>query len=115
MRASAVGRSEGISSLPRRMAVAASSEGIFFSASARIWDAGTIVVLVLVAGAAPVVLVLSDAGVRGEGGDDASAAVGRSGAREAVDFRAVVPRELWSSPYVTQIAYVPLACVRVGC
>lgn len=56
----------------------------------------------------PVVIVVSDAGVRGETGDDASASVGtwKAGARETVDFRSVIPPALWSSPYVTNISYV---------
>lgn len=71
----------------------------------------------LVAGSAPaiapVVLVISDAGVRGETGDDASASVApwRGGAREAVDFRSVIPPSLWHSPFVTQISSVVLRLI----
>ena len=57
----------------------------------------------------PVVIIVSDAGVRGETGDDASASVSawKGGAKETVDLRTVIPPALWNSPYVTNFSYAP--------
>ena len=59
---------------------------------------------------APLVVIVSDAGVRGETGDDASAQVAslRANTKEAVDLRTVFPPELHGSPFVTTITYVSL-------
>ena len=70
-------------------------------------------------GGAPLVLVLSDAGLRGEDADIADGGTGgwRSRAREAVDVRSALPSGLLNSPYVTQIVWVlfplppPFLCV----
>ena len=70
-------------------------------------------------GGAPLVLVLSDAGLRGEDADVADGGTGgwRSRAREAVDVRSALPPGLLNSPYVTQIVWVlfplppPFLCV----
>jgi cell cycle checkpoint protein len=53
----------------------------------------------------PVVIIVSDAGVRGEVGDDERIAGGRWG-KEVVDIRSVLPAGLLGSAYVTQIGYV---------
>ncbi|KZT63178.1 P-loop containing nucleoside triphosphate hydrolase protein [Daedalea quercina L-15889] len=63
------------------------------------------------AGASPLVLIASDAGLRGE--DTEADGVGGSTswrrAKEAVDIRSVLPPQLLSSPYVTQIGFRPIA------
>lgn len=55
----------------------------------------------------PVVIIVSDAGVRGEVGDEriAGGGGGRWG-KEVVDIRSVLPAGLLGSAYVTQIGYV---------
>ena len=57
---------------------------------------------------APLVLIVSDAGVRGETGDDASTHVApwKANVKEAVDLRAVIPSSLYGSAFVTNIRYV---------
>jgi cell cycle checkpoint protein len=54
-------------------------------------------------GAAPLVIVISDAGLRGESGDDAGAGQITWTSKEIVDVRSVIPSNLIHSPYVTQI------------
>ncbi|KAH9923879.1 Rad17 cell cycle checkpoint protein-domain-containing protein, partial [Fomitopsis serialis] len=62
-------------------------------------------------GSAPLVLIISDAGLRGEDTD----ADGTGGSttwrrtKEVVDIRSVLPPHLLSSPYVTQIGFRPIA------
>lgn len=60
-----------------------------------------------VEGAAPLVLIVSDAGMRGENPDERAAAdlpsAGASRVREAIDIRTVLPPEMLRGPYVTQI------------
>lgn len=51
--------------------------------------------------AVPVVIIISDAGVRGEAEDGSGAGSGR---KEALDIRTVIPRDLLGGPYVTQVA-----------
>ncbi|KAI0916087.1 hypothetical protein AcV7_007186 [Taiwanofungus camphoratus] len=56
---------------------------------------------------APLVIIISDTGLRGEdGGDDTGTWRTR---KEAVDVRSVLPPALLSSPYVTQIGFNPIA------
>ncbi|KAG5642066.1 hypothetical protein DXG03_003643 [Asterophora parasitica] len=56
----------------------------------------------------PIVIVISDAGVRGEAGDDRMGA--RAKASEGVvDVRTALPRDLLGGPYVTQIGFNPIA------
>ncbi|OCH87008.1 P-loop containing nucleoside triphosphate hydrolase protein [Obba rivulosa] len=62
-------------------------------------------------GVAPIVLIISDAGVRGESGD-ADVGGGASAwrtRREAVDVRSVLPQTMLGSPFVTQIGFNPVA------
>jgi hypothetical protein len=54
----------------------------------------------------PVVIIVSDAGVRGEAGDERIAAGGWGRGKDVVDIRSVLPGELLGSAYVTQIGYV---------
>jgi cell cycle checkpoint protein len=56
----------------------------------------------------PVVIIVSDAGVRGEVEDERIAAGGGYGGRgkDVVDIRSVLPAGMLGSAYVTQIAYV---------
>ena len=53
-------------------------------------------------------IIVSDAGVRGEVGDDERIAGGGGGrwGKEVVDIRSVLPAGLLGSAYVTQIGYV---------
>jgi cell cycle checkpoint protein len=53
--------------------------------------------------AAPVVIVISDAGLRGESGDDAGAGQSTWKTKDAVDVRSVIPPGLLHSPFTTQI------------
>ena len=62
---------------------------------------------------APLVLVLSDAGLRGEDAEGGGGGCAR--AREAVDVRSALPLDLLHSPYVTEIACVPSAPRARGC
>ena len=57
---------------------------------------------------APLVIILSDAGLRGEASqDDWGSNTGwRSKGKDAVDVRTVLPSSLLVSPYVTQIRFV---------
>ncbi|KAF5381671.1 hypothetical protein D9615_005567 [Tricholomella constricta] len=62
----------------------------------------------------PIIIVVSDAGVRGEAGDERMArgggGWGKAKASEGVvDVRTVLSRELLGGPYVTQIAFNPIA------
>ncbi|KIM86641.1 hypothetical protein PILCRDRAFT_64773, partial [Piloderma croceum F 1598] len=59
----------------------------------------------------PVVIIVSDAGVRGEVGDDERIAGGGAGrwGKEVVDIRSVLPAGLLGSAYVTQIGFNPIA------
>jgi cell cycle checkpoint protein len=56
--------------------------------------------------AAPVVLVISDAGVRGEATDERLMSGGLGKGKEVVDVRTVIPKAMLDGPFVTQIAYV---------
>ncbi|TFK47071.1 Rad17-domain-containing protein [Heliocybe sulcata] len=56
----------------------------------------------------PVVIVVSDAGIRGATGDDVALASGPS-RKEAIGVRSVVPPDLWRSPYVTEIKFNPVS------
>ncbi|PIL27277.1 hypothetical protein GSI_10424 [Ganoderma sinense ZZ0214-1] len=53
-------------------------------------------------GAAPLVIIISDAGLRGEDAEDGGARW-KSRSKEAMDVRNVLPPNLLRSPYVTQI------------
>ena len=53
---------------------------------------------------APLVIIISDAGLRGEGEDDN--ARWKSRGKEAMDVRNVLPPSLLHSPFVTQIRYI---------
>lgn len=53
--------------------------------------------------AAPLVIIISDAGLRGESGED----INRSWKpKEAFDIRSVLPPDLLHSPYTTEIRFV---------
>lgn len=58
-------------------------------------------------GVAPVVIIVSDAGVRGEVADERMSAGGGGGGgawgKDVVDIRSVLPSGLLHSSYVTQI------------
>ncbi|KZT21907.1 hypothetical protein NEOLEDRAFT_1098529 [Neolentinus lepideus HHB14362 ss-1] len=56
----------------------------------------------------PVVIIVSDAGIRGETGDDVAFASGPS-RRETIGIRSVIPPDLWRSPYVTEIKFNPIS------
>ncbi|KAI0746491.1 P-loop containing nucleoside triphosphate hydrolase protein [Daedaleopsis nitida] len=60
------------------------------------------------AGTSPLVIIISDAGLRGEGGDS-DGPRWRSRGNEAMDVRNVLPPSLLSSPYVMQISFNPIA------
>jgi cell cycle checkpoint protein len=57
----------------------------------------------------PVVIVISDAGMRGEARDERIAGGGGWGRNndQVMDVRSVVSKDLLHGPYVTQISYVP--------
>ncbi|KAF7325912.1 hypothetical protein MKEN_00442000 [Mycena kentingensis (nom. inval.)] len=60
----------------------------------------------------PVVIVVSDAGTRGEAADERLMSGGGWKGRErddALDVYTILPRELLNGPYVTQIAFNPIA------
>lgn len=57
----------------------------------------------------PLVIIVSDAGMRGEASDERRAE-GRGWGKdkvEVVDIRTVLSKDLLTGPYVTEIAYVP--------
>jgi len=60
---------------------------------------------------APIVVIVSDAGLRGESNQDelGSGSSWRPRSRDAVDVRTVLPPSLLVSPYVTQVRYNPIA------
>lgn len=58
-------------------------------------------------GAAPLVIIISDAGLRGEGTEEGGGARWKSRSKEAMDVRNVLPPTLLRSSYVTQIKCVP--------
>ncbi|RDX46443.1 Rad17-domain-containing protein [Lentinus brumalis] len=60
------------------------------------------------ASVAPLVLIISDAGLRGESADG-DGPRWRSRAKETIDVRNVLPPSLLNSPYVTQISFNPIA------
>lgn len=54
----------------------------------------------------PIVVIVSDAGLRGESGqEDGNSTWNRKG-KEAIDIRSVLPPGMLTSPYVTQIRSV---------
>lgn len=55
---------------------------------------------------APLVLIISDAGLRGEDAEADSKGAGWRHAKESVDVRSVLPPSLLNSPYVTQVGCV---------
>ncbi|EIN04674.1 P-loop containing nucleoside triphosphate hydrolase protein [Punctularia strigosozonata HHB-11173 SS5] len=61
----------------------------------------------------PMVVIVSDAGVRGEDVDDTgqgeSGGYWRSRSHSTLDVRTVLPSDLLNGPYVTQIAFNPIA------
>ncbi|KAJ3520257.1 hypothetical protein NM688_g9188 [Phlebia brevispora] len=60
--------------------------------------------------ASPVVIILSDAGLRGEDTEDPfSVSTWKGKGREAVDVRTVLPSSVLASSYVTQISFNPIA------
>ncbi|CAK5274318.1 unnamed protein product [Mycena citricolor] len=68
------------------------------------------VVSAAVANPAPIVLVVSDVGPRGEASDERLAAGLWSRNQEGVmNIRTILPRELLNGPYVTQINFNPIA------
>ena len=57
--------------------------------------------------ASPVVIIISDAGTRGEDGEDAvggSLSTWKGKGRDILDVRTVLPSSVLLSPYVTQIS-----------
>ncbi|KDQ55490.1 hypothetical protein JAAARDRAFT_195860 [Jaapia argillacea MUCL 33604] len=56
----------------------------------------------------PVVLIVSDSGVRGEASDDRMAS-GRGRVKETVDIRTALPSSLLGSQWVTEIKFNPIA------
>ncbi|KAH9949687.1 Rad17-domain-containing protein [Amylocystis lapponica] len=60
------------------------------------------------AGVSPLVIIVSDAGLRGENAED-DVGAWRPRTKEVVDIRSVLPPALLSSPYVTQIGFRPIA------
>ncbi|KAI9069618.1 Rad17-domain-containing protein [Trametes sanguinea] len=58
---------------------------------------------------APLVIIISDAGLRGEGAEDDGGTRWKSRGKEAMDVRNVLPPSLLHSPYVTQISFNPIA------
>ncbi|TCD62712.1 Cell cycle checkpoint protein rad17 [Steccherinum ochraceum] len=60
---------------------------------------------------APIVIIVSDAGLRGEAGheDSGTSAPWRPKGKDAVDVRTVLPPSLLVSPYVTQLRFNPIA------
>jgi cell cycle checkpoint protein len=59
----------------------------------------------------PLVIITSDSGLRGENTDDAWDGTGstRWSKKETIDFRSVLGVDLCTSPYVTRIAFNPIA------
>ena len=64
--------------------------------------------------ASPIVIIVSDAGVRGETGDDASSTVHAWRGKEAMDIRTVIPPSLLRSPFVVNITYVSTLPTRLS-
>lgn len=61
----------------------------------------------------PIVIIVSDAGMRGEASDERLANGGWAKSNEGVvDIRTVLPRELLHGPYVTQIRYIHCLAVQ---
>ena len=65
-------------------------------------------------GTAPIVIIVSDAGVRGDAMDERMSAGGSGGGtgswgKDVIDIRSVLPSGLLHSVYVTEIA-----CVRIS-
>ncbi|TDL27922.1 P-loop containing nucleoside triphosphate hydrolase protein [Rickenella mellea] len=58
---------------------------------------------------APLVIIVSDSGMRGEARDEYVAQSGSWGGRDIVDVRSIIPPDLLGGPYVTQIAFNPIA------
>ncbi|TBU21777.1 P-loop containing nucleoside triphosphate hydrolase protein [Dichomitus squalens] len=59
-------------------------------------------------GVSPLIIIISDAGLRGEDAEEGGARW-RSRSKEAIDMRNVLPPHLLNSPYVTQISFNPIA------
>ncbi|KAG6820461.1 hypothetical protein H0H93_000215 [Arthromyces matolae] len=58
----------------------------------------------------PLIVIISDAGVRGEAADERISTGGWGQAKEGIlDIRTVLPRDLLGGPYVTQISFNPIA------
>ncbi|KAI0646066.1 Rad17-domain-containing protein [Trametes meyenii] len=57
---------------------------------------------------APLVIIISDAGLRGENGEEGSSRW-KSRNKEAMDVRNVLSPSLLNSPYVTQVSFNPIA------
>ncbi|PSR78076.1 hypothetical protein PHLCEN_2v7593 [Hermanssonia centrifuga] len=58
----------------------------------------------------PVVIIVSDAGVRGESGEEGGPSTSWKGkGRDTVNIRTVLPPSLLMSPYVTQVSFNPIA------
>ena len=55
---------------------------------------------------APIVIIISDAGLRGELNEEDAGANWRLRGKDAIDIRTVLPTALLNSPYVTQIRFV---------
>ena len=55
----------------------------------------------------PLVVIISDAGVRAEGREGGRNRFGYGGGKEAIDVRTAIPKRLLGGPYVTQIRYSP--------
>lgn len=54
----------------------------------------------------PLVIIMSDAGTRGESRDESIAQGGGWGGKDTVDVRSVIPKDLLGGPYLTQIRLV---------
>ena len=56
--------------------------------------------------AVPIVLIISDAGLRGEVGAEEGGGGAMWARKEVLDVRSVLSRDLLAGPYVTQIAFI---------
>ena len=61
----------------------------------------------------PIIIIISDAGLRGEGDpDDIGSSSWKNKSKDTLDIRTALPHTLIRSPYVTQVGRVDLVCSK---
>ena len=63
--------------------------------------------------AVPLVIIISDAGIRGEANDERISAGSERNKTQVVDVRTVLSKDLLGGPYVTEIGYVSIHYIRL--